>query len=230
VGFHEVALEGFEPAIVFYVPGAPKLVITHGAGGHAQWHCQHWTQILTEKATLICPRGKRRSQRDESRGYYYPDHLALSREVHSALAAFESQFERRKPEERYLYVGYSQGASMGALAFAPQGKLFSHLILLEGGYADFSLSLAREFKQSGGLGALFVCGTKICRDKAQLAVGGLRKLGLVGLLRWAEGAGHRPDGRVTQALVAMLPQILAADARWEGVVPAVPHDDLDGNG
>jgi predicted esterase len=185
---------------------------------------------LEQSATLICPQGKRRYTRDPSRGYYYPDHLSLSHEVASALTAFETEFEASAPQEKYLYAGYSQGATMGALAFAPQGDRFSYLVLVEGGYADFSLNLARRFKKSGGRGALFICGTKRCRDQSREAVSRLKQLGLNAECHWAEGAGHRPDGSVTKALVSALPFVLSSDPRWNGVTPNLPEDVLNGNG
>jgi predicted esterase len=147
------------------------------------------------------------------------------------LRQFETEFEPREPNEQYVFAGYSQGATMGALAFAPQGNRFSYLVLVEGGYADFSLTLAKQFKNAGGKGALFICGTQSCRDKSRVAVSSLRQLGLEGEERWAPGAGHRPDGPVTKALVSALPFVLSSDRRWNDFIPKVPEEEvLRGNG
>jgi predicted esterase len=215
---------------VIYHPHTPKLVVTHGAGGQAEWHCRHWDKILSSQATLICPQGKRRFRSDPTRGYYFADHLQLEQEVLSAIAHFEEHFEARAPDEKYLYVGYSQGATMGALAFASHGELFPYLLLIEGGFADFSRPLASRFKASGGLGALFVCGTKQCRDKSQQAARSFASLGLWVDVRYAPFAGHRPDGPVTRALVQGLPALLKQVPRWSDLAPIAPDDLLDGNG
>lgn len=225
--FEELPLEGFEPAVAFYRPKAPKLVITHGAGGHASYHCEHWRQLLKAHATLICLRGKRRSQRDMAQGYYYPDHLALGREIEAATAAFETRYESLAVSERYLYAGYSQGATMGALALAGEGAKFSHLILVEGGYNEFSRPLATRFKNSGGMGVLFVCGTQGCHDQARANAIHVTRLAMKAEVRWARGAGHRPDGPVARELVAGLPLIFGDDPRWAGFEPATPAARFD---
>ena len=186
--------------------------------------------MLNGKATILCPRGKLRYAGDEARGYYYPDHLFLEREVKSAVAAFETRFEPRSAGEKYIYAGYSQGASMGALAFAGHGELFSQLILIEGGYKDLTRGLAERYVHSGGTGALFVCGTKACHDQAQSKLAVFKQLGLTVEVHYAPGAGHRPDGAVTRALLKALPRLLATDPRFNGLVLVNPDDTLHGNG
>jgi predicted esterase len=229
-GWHELPLEGFEPALVYYVPQGPKLVVTHGAGGHAEWHCEHYRRIFEGRVSLLCARGKKRYYNDPAQGYYYPDHRALSAEVLELVATFETRFEPRSAGERYVYTGYSQGATMGALAFASEGGVFSHLLLVEGGYADFSRALARRFQSSGGSGVLFVCGTKACHDRARAAVGELHALGIRATLEWARGAGHRPDGPVTDAFLRGLPKIFETEPGWSRLTPKRPDDPLKGNG
>ncbi|MGC4066323.1 MAG: hypothetical protein QM784_17155 [Polyangiaceae bacterium] len=229
-GWHELPLEGFEPALVYYVPRGPKLVVTHGAGGQAEWHCEHYRRLFEGRVSLLCARGKKRFHNDPGQGYYYPDHRALSAEVLESIAAFETNFERRSEGERYVYTGYSQGATMGALAFASAGDVFSHLLLVEGGYADFSRALARRFQSSGGAGVLFVCGTKACRDRARSAVGELHALGVQAALEWASGAGHRPDGPVTDAFIRGLNEVFENEPHWNGLAPRRPEDRLKGNG
>jgi predicted esterase len=230
IGWHDLALDGLEPALVYYVPGGPKLVVTHGAGGHAEWHCEHYRRLFGGRVTLLCARGKKRYFNDPAQGYYYPDHLALAKEVLQMVDAFESRFEARRAGERYVYTGYSQGATMGAFAFASEGRIFSHLLLVEGGYADFSKTLARRFQSTGGAGVLFVCGTKPCHDRAQVAVRDLEALGVRSVLEWARGAGHRPDGPVTDAFMRGLPKLFSSDATWNRIAPQRPDDPLKGNG
>jgi predicted esterase len=229
-GWQELVLEGFESALVYYQPGAPKWVITHGAGGRAEWHCENYRQILGGSTTLICPRGKRRHVSDPSRGYYYPDHLSLEREVYAAISTFEARFEPRAPQEKYIYSGYSQGATMGLLAFSNSGDTFSYLVLVEGGYADVSFGLATKFHTSGGIGVLYICGTTRCRDQSRAAVVQFKRAKLAAESHWVKGAGHRPDGPINKALVSALPVVLSTDPRWNGVTLEAPTEILDGNG
>lgn len=229
-GWADLEVEGFEPARLFYRSSAPKWIVTHGAGGQAAWHCEHWDKIFHSTVTLLCPRGKKRFAGDLSRGYYYPDHLTLEREVQAMRAAFESKYEPRGAEEKYVYVGYSQGASMGALAMAAHGDWLSHLILQEGGYKDFSPRLAKQFAATGGTGVVFVCGTRACRNQVHAHAENLRASGLKVTWKWASGAGHRPDGPVTRALLELLPEVLSHDARFTGFSPTAPQEVLDGNG
>ncbi len=215
----ELPLPSFEPALLWYRAGAKLFVITHGAGGEAKWHCQHYHRLLNGQASLLCPQGKRRHAGDSTQGYYYPDHFALRREVLQAIAQFEATVASVNPTRPYIYAGYSQGATMGALAFAQHGQLFSQLLLVEGGYADWSQALVTQFQQSGGKAVLFVCGTKPCATKAEGAVHRFTASGLDAKLAWAKGAGHVPNGAVGQALSNSLGFLLADDPRWQGFTP-----------
>lgn len=212
-------LPSFEPALLWYRAGAQLFVITHGAGGEAKWHCEHFNRLLNGKASLLCPQGKRRYARDPTQGYYYPDHFALRREVMEAIARFEATLASANAARPYVYAGYSQGATMGALAFAQHGQLFSQLLLVEGGYADWSQALVTQFQQSGGKAVLFVCGTKPCATKAEGAVHRFTTSGLKAKLTWSKGAGHVPNGAVGQALSNSLGFLLADDPRWQGFTP-----------
>jgi predicted esterase len=169
--------------------------------------------MLQGRASLLCLRGKRRFAGDPSQGYYYPDHLALRREVTIAVERFEAVAPKARP---YVYAGYSQGATMGALAVAPSGDVFSDLLLVEGGFADWSTALVNQFKRSGGRAVLIVCGTQHCRDLARGAVARFTSLGVDAKAVWASGAGHRPDGPVEQRTLDALPFLLQRDERWKG--------------
>lgn len=105
---------------------------------------------------------------------------------------------------------------MGALAVAPSGDVFSELLLVEGGFADWSTALVNQFKKSGGRAVLFVCGTQHCRDLARGAVIRFKQADIDAAVTWANGAGHRPDGPVEQRTLEALPLLLKRDARWTG--------------
>jgi predicted esterase len=219
----ELSVPEFEPAVVSYRAHAPLFVVTHGAGGNAEWHCRHVDRLLGGRASLICPRGKRRHARDPSQGYYYPDHLSLRREVHAAVEQFEARVPEGGATRPYTYAGYSQGATMGALAFAEEGRLFSHLLLVEGGYADWSSALVNAFQRSGGHKVLLVCGTGACHRLAHEAVERFTRAGLQAKDVWAMGAGHRPDGAVGATTSKNLTFLLNDNPSWQDFSP-VPED------
>jgi pimeloyl-ACP methyl ester carboxylesterase len=167
----------------------------------------------------LCPQGKRLHAKDPAQGYYYPDHLALQREVLGAIERFETLVVPPDATRPYVYAGYSQGATMGALAFAQHGGLFAELVLVEGGFADWSQALVNQFRESGGKAVLFVCGTKHCATQAAGAVHRFTKSGLKAKLARASGAGHVPNGAVGQALSSSLGFVLEGDPRWQGFTP-----------
>src|SRR5664280_1269910 len=129
-------ISGFEPAVIRFPDdrqASPLFVVTHGAGGQANWHCSHYAELLGPSAALLCPCGKRMVTRDPARGYYYPDHIALSGELTAVRAAVEEHSDLLQLEAS-VYIGYSQGASMGVLAVASHGDWWPRLALVEGGY------------------------------------------------------------------------------------------------
>lgn len=194
-------IESFEPAVVRWATEqhpAPLFVIAHGAGGMAEWHCQHYAALLGRACTLVCLKGKRMFASDANRGYYFPNHLALAEELLGAHSALLEHHAERIYANSAVYVGYSQGASMGILAVAEHGDWFPRLLLVEGGYENWSSALAKRYARTGGRRVLFVCGTEHCRNLAQLTVPMLRRNGVAAELRVAVGAGHRPDGPVTE--------------------------------
>lgn len=208
----DLPVDGFQPALLWYRATAPVLVVTHGAGGFAEWHCQHFHQIFAGKVTLLCPRGKPIFTRDTAQGFYYPDHLALRREVHAVIARYEAVVsDSGRP---YAYAGYSQGATMGALALSGDGAMFSRLLLVEGGYGDWYDSLIARFKKSGGQAVVVICGTKQCHERAHAAIPRFARAGLAFKTATARGAGHRPDGAVEKVTLEHLGFLFDGDARW----------------
>jgi predicted esterase len=135
---------------------------------------------------------------DPSRGYYYPDHIALGRELSGAHAALREHYADRLFMNQAVYAGYSQGASMGALAVAEHGDWFPRLLLIEGGFDAWSGALAKQYARTGGKRVLFICGTEHCQKRAQQSVIVLRHSGVGSELLYARGAGHRPDGPVAE--------------------------------
>jgi predicted esterase len=191
-------VEGFEPAVVVAPPDAravPLLVATHGAGGTPEWECERWAKVAKNRWFLLCPRGTA-LRRGEAGSYYYPDHHALEREVRAAVDAARGTFGARLASEHGVYVGYSQGATMGALMLVDHGAPFPHLLLIEGGSGDWTLARAQRFRATGGKSVFIVCGTEGCAQRAARAKPVLERAGLTASVEVTPGGGHTELGEV----------------------------------
>jgi predicted esterase len=221
--FVELPVEGYRAAVVSIPRGAvsprPLLVVTHGAGGRPEPHCAFWRALLGDRGFVLCPRGTLLGSFAEpsEQGYFYRDHHALEREVTAAIAALRARFGGYLDERAPLYAGFSQGATMGALAFAKRPALFSRLVLIEGGVGEadeWTVSGARAFHEGGGERVLFACGRPSCLLAAQRSLTYFDKAGLAGRVVHGAGAGHTYGGAVEGALKGALPWIIEGDPRW----------------
>jgi pimeloyl-ACP methyl ester carboxylesterase len=216
----ELNVPGFEPAVLWApskLEGAvrPVLVVAHGAGGDARWHCELYRSRLRAAAYVLCPRGVRMiANRNVESGYYFPDHHELEREVTAALEALWSGFPDAA-RTGVVYAGYSQGATMGALMIVDHADVFTRLVLVEGGTSEWSLSRAREFRRRGGERVLFACGQAHCRDGARGSSHWLGQADVAVRVEYAPGAGHRPDGRVGDRVAEAFEWVTEGDPRWQ---------------
>jgi predicted esterase len=150
----------------------------------------------------------------DERGYFYPAHPALGREVHAALSALVARFPDRVDLERAIYAGFSQGASMGALVFASAPTPFAAAVLIEGGAEEWSPASARAFKQGGGRRVLFACGRRTCATAARRSASFLERAGVETRVVDATGAGHTYGGAVREGVAHALPFLFGDDPRW----------------
>jgi predicted esterase len=212
----------FSPSLVRLpdLPGkAPVLVVTHGAGGTPDAHCELWARISRGRALLLCIRGRARSPAPAD-GDYYPDHLTLERETFAALNALRSRFAARIAEGPLYYVGFSQGATMGALMLLDHASEVPRLALVEGGFAQWNVPRAKEFRARGGERVLFVCGTEQCAKSARNASRWFNQAGVAAHLEYVRGAGHSHGGAVETHIAALYPWLVAGDPRF----PAIDSD------
>lgn len=214
--FTALEVPNFAPSLVRVPEGharLPVLVVTHGAGGSAEAHCQLWARILTERAVLLCVRGRARGP-SPADGEYYPDHPTLERETFAALSALRARYAERIADGGVYYAGFSQGATMGALMLVEHAEEVKRLVLVEGGFAEWSVARARAFRERGGERVLFVCGRKECADAARKSAYYFKLAGVPAQLEYVNGAGHSHDARVEARMVATLPWLTASDARF----------------
>jgi len=113
------------------------------------------------------------------------------------------------------YAGFSQGATMGALMLVEHAEEVKRLVLMEGGFAEWSVARARAFRERGGERVLFVCGRKECADAARKSAYYFKLAGVPAQLEYVAGAGHSHDARVEARVIAALPWLTSNDARFE---------------
>jgi len=203
-GLRVLPVGGFENAAVF-VPAdphpVPLLVAAHGAGGDPAWECERWARVVRERWFLLCPAGLPLGRGEAA--YYYPDHHALEREVTAAVGAARAKYGARIARQGGVYVGYSQGATMGALMLVEHGGEFPHLLLIEGGSGDWTLGRAQRFRATGGESVFIVCGTPACGRRATRSLPVLERAGLRAEARVLAG-GHTELGEVGAAAETLL--------------------------
>jgi len=198
----------------------PLLVSAHGAGGRPEPHCAFFRRLVAGRAFVLCPRGARLGTDAplDQGGFFYPNHHALGREVVAALAALAARFGARVDLRAPVYAGFSQGATMGALAFVKQGGPFARMLLIEGGvgeYDEWTIANARAFHEGGGARVLLACGREACAEAARRTEGRLAKAGLDARAVYG-AAGHTYGGAVGEAIEAALPWLFDGDPRWLG--------------
>ncbi len=181
----------------------------HGAGGRAVDHCEHWDKLLADDVLIVCPTGTLLRKNDEQGGAYFQSHLVLREELDALTTALESRFQERVVRGGWLYLGYSQGATMGALALLEGKPLvgehrFSHLVLVEGGGENWNVARSRKLQESGGESVALVCGTPSCGRHGRGNIPHLEQAGLTAALIEVEGGGHAYWGPMTDGVRAAL--------------------------
>jgi predicted esterase len=209
----ELEVPDFGPAVVV-LPNAsarpaPILVAAHGAGDSPEWQCEHWGAVARGRYFVLCPRGLSLG----GGGYYYANHFALERELLAALAAVKRSHGAWVRPDGGVYTGYSQGATMGALMVIEHGAKFPHLVLVEGGTAEWSLGRAKRFAATGGKSVALVCGGSGCMKRAQSSAKILERAGLRARAEHAEGGGHTYVGIVGERATDLLENWLFTDGK-----------------
>ena len=211
-----LSVPGFADAVVVEPevrePGRPLLIAAHGAGDTPEWHCQLWAKLTRGQAFVLCPRGVRMSW--ATSGYYYPNHHRLEREVLASVKALGHRYGGWVDASRAVYAGYSQGATMGALMAVKHPSLFGSLVLIEGGFDEWSVPVAQSYARGGASKVGFVCGRQPCNEGARRSAYYARRGGLQTRVEYVSGAGHTSAGPVAGRLQGVLEWMVADDARW----------------
>lgn len=215
--FVDLEVPGFRPARVALPADLrrprPGWVAAHGAGDGPSWQCAFWRELLEARAFVLCPAGVPLGKTPDD-GYFFRNHHELEREVLAAVEALRAAYPDALDPGPLVYAGYSQGATMGSLMLAAHGVSFDRLVLVEGGYGEWTVGSARRFAASGGQRVLFACGITTCKKKAELSAQALERAGISTRVVHAPGGGHTYGGSVGREVRGALGWILEEDPRW----------------
>lgn len=205
-----LTLNDVPPSLLTLPAGAvrvPLVVSAHGAGGSPEWDCEWLTHLTDGHTALLCLRGLPLGRGQVA--FYYPEHHSLGRWLDASLAKTRTDHAERL-DGTFIYVGYSQGATMGALALQTHPTPIPHVILVEGGLEGWSQRRASQFRNHGGRSVTFVCGTRSCDAKARKLQSLLRRVGLEVQVHHAVGAGHTSLGEVSDFVRKRLNELFGA--------------------
>jgi predicted esterase len=218
VGMSALPVDGFETATISFPAGSPKkaplLVVAHGAGDTPDALCRTFRDIVGERGVILCPAGPRRFAYAEGR--YFPDHPKLERIVLASVESLLRAYPAYVDGTSATYVGYSQGAMMGALMIPAHGAEFPRLILVEGGSAEWSPEHAALFRMNGGRRVLFACGRPKCQTDARETARLLGRTGLETRVVLGSG-GHTFQKGVAQAVRGEFDWVVSDDPRWSAL-------------
>lgn len=215
-------LPGFQQAHLVLPRGegrtkARLAVVAHGAGERPEPHCDHYGPLLGDEYLLACTRGFPNNSHlpEPERGYFYDGHHRLGDEL---TALFETlsktePFASGVELNGALYVGFSQGATMGILALHEEPELavrFNGILLVDGGSGEWTVALAKRMAERNTRVAI-VCGNAACREKAERSRSWLRHAGLENEMRLST-ARHFLGGRLAEDVKSVLPWLLRAEA------------------
>lgn len=216
-------VEGYGSAVVVEPPDdgrvRPLIVVTHGAGGRPEAHCERWEEIVGSSAFIACTRGRGMNTHlpEPERGYFYDGHHELGRELDESFAALEHRYGARLDTQAAIFAGYSQGAAMGILALherPERAARFGGVLLVEGGTGDWNVALSERMRRLGVRRVAFVCGQASCIDAAQTSRPWLARAGLPLRVDYARGAGHTYRGAVGQLVEQAYAWLVEGDARF----------------
>ena len=144
--------------------------------------------------------------------FYFPSVGGwLKREIDAAVTALSTSAPQRVAPEPIVYIGFSQGAILGAPMVIENPQRFPRVILVEGGHDAWTAEGARRYARGGGQRVLFACGRASCLQSAERAAAQLKAAGLQSRVVYATDQGHTYDGGVQAAIAAALPWLLAGE-------------------
>ena len=219
-GVVDLSVEGFSPAVLHVPSGErrrPLVIGAHGAYDRADAFCHVLAGAVQGRAFVLCPRGKRTDARiaPAEASYFFPTHLWLEREIAAGIQALGEAYPEEIDTTRAVYVGFSQGAIMGALVVPRNPTQFPRALLVEGSYGlgQWNVETGARFRRHGGERVAFVCGGWFCAEQARASAFAIEGRGARTKVIRAAG-GHTYGGDVARSIVSVFPWVVDGDPRF----------------
>lgn len=216
-----VALEvaGFRPAVVS-VPvstkrARPIILALHGNYDRPEWQCGVWSEVVRERAFVLCPRGiPRRGAPAAADRWEYASARAMKSEIEAGVAALRARFAEFVAEGPLVFIGFSLGAGYGAPLVQAAPELYPRAIFIEGAVSAWSVAAAKRFAQAGGKRLILACGQPGCLAQVKPLGPALTRAGLDTRTGGSASAGHTYDGLVAQVVSDNWDWFTADDPRF----------------
>lgn len=213
----EIPVDGFGPASVSVPLGAtrprPVLVALHGLGDRPEWQCGTWRGITHAYPFVLCPRGV---PMPGQKTFTFGSRDQTVAELRAGLRALKQRFGDHVAPGSVVFAGYSLGAIQGVSIVKQEPSFFSRVVLVEGGYAEWSSGVATLFAKGGGQRVMFVCTQPACAKQAEVRAAWTERAGAEAKLVDAGNLGHVFDGRVARVVKRELGWLVTDDPRWKG--------------
>lgn len=211
---------GFRDAVVGVPTGAspprPVLVAVHGNYDRVEPFCETWSQISSQWAYVLCPRGQPRmdAAARADRWTFGWNGRDLEREIDAGLKALKQRYGDQVSDGPVVFAGFSLGAILGADIVLWKPKRYSRAVLVEGGTTNWSMATARTFARGGGQKMMFACGQEACVRDTRVGLYWLEIAGVDSRTAYAGTIGHTYDGIVAEELSRQWGWLTDGDARW----------------
>ncbi len=193
----------------------PVVLGVQGAGDRPEWACGGYRGALDAYPFIVCPAGA-----PAGGGKLTTSPPAeLARLAERALDALRARFDRYVAPGPLVYVGFSLGAIHAPALLAARGKPYPRVLLVEGGYREFTPELARRYAESGGERVLLVCAAKSCRGVFDSTERALEGAGMRTKLVGAATHRHNLDGEMVQVIRREWPWLVEGVPGWQHYRP-----------
>lgn len=207
-GFVAVPIGASEPR--------PIVIAVHGAGDRPEWSCSEWRAIFGPVPFVVCPRGSALGA-NGANGFAWSGAQHVERAIAAALAETHGRFAAYLDDTSpRVYVGFSQGARIGAEVVAHAAARYPVAVFLEGLGDVESPSFTAPFRADGKR-VLLACSQRGCAPKREKAARVLERKGIAARVLDIGPIGHTVDGRVVEAMRREVPWLLDGVPGWDPV-------------
>lgn len=197
----------------------PIAVAMHGSYDQPEWNCESFQQVVCGAAVVLCPRGRLRWDSPKAvdllRFFFPSSQGALLHELLASVDALRLAFPQAVDLGPILYIGFSQGAILGAPEIIRNPSRFPRAILIEGGHDAWNRATARAFHRGGGQRILFACGRASCNHSAIAAATHLASAGVPVKVVYSPDQGHTYTAGVQDVITAEFPWLVDGDPRFK---------------